>query len=151
MTHRVPGRHAVVLGQIAMPEGITETTQWHAAGPLDICGALVTADAAPICVETARYLVEDRHADYLLTIKGNRPSLHAAALAASRALPATEPGHVGAAMGGSTAGPPGPPTLANVSACRMPPGPPSSGTTPPTWPDAHTARKSPWSSPAAPA
>jgi len=54
----------------------------------------VTADAAHTCVETARYLVEDNSADYLLTIKGNRSSLHAAAIAAGRELICAEPGHV---------------------------------------------------------
>jgi hypothetical protein len=43
---------------------------------MDIAGALVTADAAHTCADTARYLVGDRKTDYLLTIKGNRPCLH---------------------------------------------------------------------------
>lgn len=77
----VPGnwRHdAVVLGQITVPEGTTETTQVRALlDPIDIAGALATADAAHTCVETARYLFEGKQADYLLTIKGNRSSLHA--------------------------------------------------------------------------
>jgi predicted transposase YbfD/YdcC len=95
MTHRT-GRHdAVVLGQIAVPDGTTETTQVRTLlDPMDIAGALVTADAAHTCIETARYLVEDKRADYLLTIKGNRSSLHAAAVAAGRELITAEPGHV---------------------------------------------------------
>ncbi|MEV3923517.1 hypothetical protein [Actinomadura coerulea] len=54
----------------------------------------MTADAAHTCVETARYLVEDCGADYLLTIKGNRSSLHAAAVTAGRELIAAEPDHI---------------------------------------------------------
>jgi len=82
MTHRAPGQDAVVLGQIAVPEGTIETTQVRTLlDAIDITGALVTADAAHTCADTARYLVEDCGADYLLTIKGNRPALHAAAIA----------------------------------------------------------------------
>jgi hypothetical protein len=95
MSHRAPGRHAVVLGQIAVPEGTTETTQVRTLlGEMDITEALVTADAAHTCVETARYLVEDKNADYLLTIKGNRSSLHAAAIAAARDMIYADPCHV---------------------------------------------------------
>jgi hypothetical protein len=95
MTHRTAGQNAVVLGQVRVPEGTTETTQVRTLlETMDIAGALVTADAAHTCTETARYLVEDKKADYLLTIKGNRSSLHAAAIAACRKLIATEPGHV---------------------------------------------------------
>jgi len=96
MTHRTEQADAVVLGQITVPEGTTETTQVRTllAG-MDIAGALVTADAAHTCTQTARYLVEDCGADYLLTIKGNRSSLHAAAIAAGRELIAEgRPGHV---------------------------------------------------------
>ena len=46
---------------------------------LDIAGALVTADALHVQRETARYLVEDKKADYLFTaVKDNQPSLFAA-------------------------------------------------------------------------
>jgi predicted transposase YbfD/YdcC len=46
---------------------------------VDIAGALVTADAMHIQKETARYLVEDKHADCLFTaVKDNQPSLFAA-------------------------------------------------------------------------
>ncbi|MBC6458130.1 hypothetical protein [Actinomadura sp. HBU206391] len=56
-------------------------------------------DAAHTCVETARCLVEDKNADYLLTTKGNRSSPHAAAIAAARDLICAEPGHVHAERG----------------------------------------------------
>jgi predicted transposase YbfD/YdcC len=95
MTHRTERQDAVVLGQIGVPEDTTETTQVRTLlDPMDITGALVTADAAHTCAGTARYLVEDKNADYLLTVKGNRSSLHAAAVAAGRELIVTEPGHV---------------------------------------------------------
>jgi predicted transposase YbfD/YdcC len=95
MTHRAPGQDAVVPGQVAVPEGTTETTQVRTLlDPIDITGALVTADAAHTCAGTARYLVEDCGADHLLTIKGNRPALPAAAIATGRELIAAEPDHV---------------------------------------------------------
>jgi predicted transposase YbfD/YdcC len=95
MTHRTERQDAVVLGQITVPEGTTETTQVRTLlGEMDIAGALVTADAAHTCADTARYLVEDCRADYLLTIKGNRASLHAAAITTGRDLVAAEPGHI---------------------------------------------------------
>jgi len=46
---------------------------------VDITGALVTADALHVQKETARYLVEDKGADYLFTaVKDNQPGLSAA-------------------------------------------------------------------------
>lgn len=46
---------------------------------VDITGALVTADALHVQKDTARYLVEDRKADYLFTaVKENQPGLFAA-------------------------------------------------------------------------
>lgn len=46
---------------------------------VDITGALVTADALHVQKETARYLVEDKGADYLFTaVKDNQPSVFAA-------------------------------------------------------------------------
>ena len=95
MTHRTERQDAVVLGQITVPGGTTETTQVRTLlGEMDIAGALVTGDAAHTCADTARYLVEDCHADYLLTIKGNRASLHAAAITTGRDLVTAEPGHI---------------------------------------------------------
>ena len=46
--------------------------------PLDIEGVVVTADAMHTQREHARFLVEDKKADYLFTVKGNQPSLEAA-------------------------------------------------------------------------
>lgn len=95
MIHRSDRSDAVVVGQVAMPEDTNETTQVKALlDDIDITGALVTADAAHTCTETARYLVNNKKADYLLTIKGNRPALHAAAIAATYELTRAEPDHV---------------------------------------------------------
>lgn len=92
MTHSGDDQAAVVIGQIAVPEGTTETTQVKALlDGLDIAGALVTADAAHTCAETARYLVEDKNADYLLTVRGNRKTLHAATLKAAREVITAQP------------------------------------------------------------
>ncbi|MBO0879707.1 MAG: ISAs1 family transposase [Mycobacterium sp.] len=143
MTHRAAGQAAVVLGQIRVPEGTTETTQVRTLlEEMDIAGALVTADAAHTCVETARYLVEDKKADYLLTIKGNRSSLHAAAIAACRKLITTGPGHVAEERGHGRinrwttwAG-----GIGEGIGLRTRPGWRSSAATWPTWPDSHSAR-----------
>lgn len=42
---------------------------------VDLAGAVVTADALHAQRDHARYLVDDRHADYVFTVKGNQPSL----------------------------------------------------------------------------
>jgi hypothetical protein len=42
---------------------------------LPLQGAVVTADALHTQTETARYLVEDKHADYVFTVKDNQPTL----------------------------------------------------------------------------
>ena len=44
---------------------------------LDLSGKVVTLDALHTQAETARHLVEDKHAHYLLIVKGNQPTLHA--------------------------------------------------------------------------
>ena len=70
----------VVLAQKDVDAKTNEITQ---VKPLldghDITGALVTADALHVQKETARYLVEDKTADYLFTaVKDNQPSLFTA-------------------------------------------------------------------------
>ena len=45
--------------------------------PLDLTGQVVTADALHTQREAARFLVEDKQAHYLLTVKHNQPSLYA--------------------------------------------------------------------------
>jgi predicted transposase YbfD/YdcC len=54
--------------------------------PLDLRGALVTADALHCQVDHARFIVEEKGADYLLQVKENQPKL----LAALRAIPPEE-------------------------------------------------------------
>ncbi|MFE9907219.1 transposase [Streptomyces clavifer] len=54
-------------------------------GPLDSEGAWASADALHTQTETARFLVEDKNAHYLLTAKLNQPTLYASC----GALPAT--------------------------------------------------------------
>jgi predicted transposase YbfD/YdcC len=44
---------------------------------LDITGTVVTADALHTQTETARFLVEDKKAHYVLTVKANQPTLYA--------------------------------------------------------------------------
>jgi hypothetical protein len=100
LTHRRTGadgtvRGGVTLGQIRVPDTTTETTQVQALlDDSDIAGALVTADAAHTCAETARILVQDCKADYLLTIKGNRPGLQEAAARVGATLITGRPDHV---------------------------------------------------------
>ncbi|HHY45726.1 MAG TPA: ISAs1 family transposase [Firmicutes bacterium] len=43
--------------------------------PLDLEGVVVTADALHAQADHARYLVEEKRADYLFTVKSNQPSL----------------------------------------------------------------------------
>lgn len=44
--------------------------------PLDLQGRVITADAMHTQTDTARYLVEEKGADYLFTVKDNQPTLH---------------------------------------------------------------------------
>jgi predicted transposase YbfD/YdcC len=69
-----------VLAQKDVDAKTNEITQVRPLlGDVDIAGALVTADALHVQKETARYLVEDKHADYLFTaVKDNQPSVFAA-------------------------------------------------------------------------
>ena len=86
----------VVIGQVRVPDDTTEVTQVKAMlGDVGPDGAVVTADAARSCRETAQYIAgkeEDggRESDYFLFVKGNAPSLQRAAF---DAIQATGPGH----------------------------------------------------------
>ena len=68
----------VVVHQVEVPEHESEL---HAVKPLldpvPLAGRVVTADALHTQVETARYLVEKKHAHYLFTVKDNQPTLKA--------------------------------------------------------------------------
>ena len=43
--------------------------------PLDLAGKVVTVDAMHTQDESARYIVKDKNADYLMTVKDNQPTL----------------------------------------------------------------------------
>jgi len=65
-----------VVAQVAVDSKTNEITQVAPllAG-LDIEGAVVTADALLTQREIARHVVEDKHADYVFTVKDNQPTL----------------------------------------------------------------------------
>ena len=66
----------VVLGQVrAGDKGSEGRAVRELCGGLDLRGRTVTADALHACRETARLLVGDCGADYLVTVKGNQPGL----------------------------------------------------------------------------
>ena len=88
-----PGRPVHVLaalihrtGQIA-GQGLVDTQTNEIPqlkdlrGPLDGAGPVVTVDAWHTQTETARYLVEDKHAPYVMPVKGNPPFVHDACTA----------------------------------------------------------------------
>jgi hypothetical protein len=64
----------VVIAQVTVPEDTTEVTCVQILlDPLDLTGKTVTADAAHTQDTTADYLTRIRDADYIMTVKGNRP------------------------------------------------------------------------------
>ena len=71
------GHHShVVMNQVEIPD---KASEMKAVKPLldsiPLAGRVVTADALHTQVETARYLVEDKQAHYLFTVKDNQPTL----------------------------------------------------------------------------
>jgi predicted transposase YbfD/YdcC len=67
---------AVVVAQAAVPATTNEIPTLPALlEPLPLAGAVVTADALHTQVETACFLVEAKHADYVFTVKDNQPTL----------------------------------------------------------------------------
>jgi predicted transposase YbfD/YdcC len=65
-----------VVAQIRVDSKTNEITQVEPLlKELDIEGAVVTADALLTQREVARQVVEDKHADYVLTVKDNQPTL----------------------------------------------------------------------------
>jgi hypothetical protein len=69
-------QEAVVIGQIAVEEKTNEIPKLpELLAPLPLEGAVVTADALHTQQETARYLVEDKKADYLFIVKDNQSTL----------------------------------------------------------------------------
>ena len=74
----------VVVGQMAVDRKTNEiTVAQPLLSPLDLVGHVVTADAMHTQQDFARYLIEQKHADYVLTVKDNQPRLkkHLAQLA----------------------------------------------------------------------
>ena len=73
------GHHSgMVMNQVAVPD---KASEMKAVKPLldamELTGRVVTADALHTQIETAQYLVQDKGAHYLLTVKDNQPTLKA--------------------------------------------------------------------------
>ena len=67
---------AVVVAQAAVPTDTNEIpTLPRLLAPLPLAGTVVTADALHTQAATARFLVEEKHADYVFTVKDNQPTL----------------------------------------------------------------------------
>lgn len=69
-------KEGVVVGQRLVDTTHNEITEFKPLlDPLELTGKVVTADAMHTQREHARFLVNDKHADYLFTIKSNQPAL----------------------------------------------------------------------------
>ncbi|MGH3974353.1 MAG: ISAs1 family transposase, partial [Pseudonocardiaceae bacterium] len=67
-----------VVAQREIPHKTNEITEFAPLlDGLDLTGMLVSADALHTQRSHARFLIEDKHADYLLTVKDNQPGLFA--------------------------------------------------------------------------
>jgi hypothetical protein len=68
-----------VVSQLAIPEKTNEIPMLpKLLEHVPIEGVLITADALHTQTDTARHLVQERGANYLLTVKNNQPTLRAA-------------------------------------------------------------------------
>lgn len=77
----------IVVGQEEVDQKSNEITAFRPLlERLELTGALVTADAMHTQRDHARFLVEDKGADYLLQVKDNQPSL----LAAIKVIPESD-------------------------------------------------------------
>ena len=66
----------IVIAQESVDEKSNEIPALRSLlAPLDISGAVITADAMHTQVETARFITEDKKADYVLSVKGNQPTM----------------------------------------------------------------------------
>ena len=75
-------RTGPVAGQVLVETQTNEIPKLQdLLDPLDVAGRVVTVDALHTQTATARYLVEDKHAHYVMTVKGNQPSVHDACAA----------------------------------------------------------------------
>ena len=69
-------KEGVVVGQRLVKPTHNEITEFKPLlTPLQLTGQVVTADAQHTQREHARFLVEEKHADYLFTVKSNQPTL----------------------------------------------------------------------------
>jgi len=69
-------QEGVVVAQREVGEKTNEIPELpRLLAPLPLQGAVVTADAMHTQHETARYLVEEKQADYVFTVKDNQPTL----------------------------------------------------------------------------
>jgi predicted transposase YbfD/YdcC len=87
----------VVVAQVRVPDGTNEITQVKALLkkiPAVPGKTVATLDAAHTQRETAKYLRGERGIDYVLTVKGNQPTLQKAVFDRCRPLLKDEPGHV---------------------------------------------------------
>lgn len=85
----------VIIGQHRIPDDTNEITQVkELLDPVDLAGAVVTADAARAQHDTAEYIGGERDSDYLLAVKGNQPGLQRAIYDKVNAACATAPDHV---------------------------------------------------------
>ena len=73
------GHHSgMVMNQVAVPDKASEMKAVQPLlGAMELTGRVVTADALHTQTETARYLVEDKKAHYLFTVKDNQATLKA--------------------------------------------------------------------------
>ncbi len=85
----------VMIAQHRIPDDTNEITQVkELLDPVDLTGAVVTADAAHAQHDTAAYVAGERHSDYLLQVKGNQPGLQRAIYDKINAECGTTPDHV---------------------------------------------------------
>jgi len=69
-------QEGIVVAQRAVGEKTNEIPELRRLlAPLSIPGAVVTADALHAQTETARYIVEEKKADYVFTVKDNQSTL----------------------------------------------------------------------------
>lgn len=69
-------QEAVVIGQIDVEEKTNEIPKLpELLGPMELEGAIVTADAMHTQRATARFIVEEKKANYLFQAKDNQPTL----------------------------------------------------------------------------
>ena len=69
-------KQGIVIAQQAVDVKSNEITALRPLlADLDITGCVVTADALHTQTDAARFIVEEKHADYLFTVKDNQPTL----------------------------------------------------------------------------